>query len=76
MIAAGNVDPVLGYDFMMCLKCKRVWTKLQIARGLNERQGKICRCGSLMYRPTNAPSWWIFRPAVLWFAILRWMRRA
>lgn len=43
------------YDFLRCLKCNRLCTRLEESRGLGVgKTGRICPCGGLKYSPTDA----------------------
>ena len=68
-----KIDQLRGYDFMMCMKCHRVLTRLQMIDGLDHQQGHACPFGSLHYHPTNAPAP-LLQGASVWAFLGWWLR--
>ena len=62
------------YDFYTCYKCGRLITRVEEIMAFipgTKNSGKICKCGSMRYRPSNLPWWGWFLPRVWYFAYLR-----
>jgi hypothetical protein len=62
------------YDFYRCYKCQRLITRLEEIQSFSKKSkkpGKIFKCGSPKYSPSNLRWYEWFYPRVLRFAYYR-----